>query len=99
MLGRTLPAGPIPPPQPGSRAARATGGQPLASATSLGQAKPGRDMGPAQQGPWPIRAGLWVAGDQHPTMSLGQGPTAKWGPGPWAGWGEAVGVVRASKAR
>lgn len=49
----------------------------------------------AQQKPWPGRAGLWGAGDQHPMVSRwgrDQEPHVglKWGPGPWAGWGEAL---------
>lgn len=83
-------AGPVPPPHPGSRAGRGTGGQPPAAAGSvgLGHARPGR--GPGSVGPGQGESvGSWRAA---PGASRGQGPTAAgradvgagltWGPGP-----------------
>jgi len=51
--------------------------------------------GPAQQGPWPGRAGLWGAGDRPCCGIAGAGADGPrgltWGPGAWAGWGEPRG--------
>lgn len=76
-------AGPVPPPHPGSRAGRGTGGQLLAAAGSvgLGHARPGR--GPGSVGPGQGESvGSWRAA---PRGVAGAGTDSR-GPGRRGGW-------------